>query len=308
LSVVVSLEVTSTGEPMLGILRVKLCEQVDTDTAAITMATSGERQIDCPDCLDNASSFQNSTPDEGRTPANIGGDQPTISSFLLRFGTALRLYFRGFLTTLQNFVRWHKAIFFNAIGDEFSTAFERYGDITNLEIAIFSYTKAVELTHEGHPQMSAYLTDLGNSQHTRFQRLGALSDLENAVSHFTRAVELTEDEDPDKATYLSSLAIAQSGRFERFGDLSDLENSVSHLTTAVELAEDQHPNKAAYLSNLANSQLCRFEHLGDLSDFENAVSQSHKGMVTSLNKHTHTKIFENENGKLLCKTLYCFGA
>ena len=46
MSVVVSLEVTSTGgaigEPMLGILRVKLCEQVNTDAAAITTLAKAE--------------------------------------------------------------------------------------------------------------------------------------------------------------------------------------------------------------------------------------------------------------------------
>src|ERR1700684_510634 len=99
MSAVVSLEVTSTegtiGQLTPEVLRVKLCKQVDTDAAAITIATSGGRQIDRSDCLDNTSNFRNSTLNEERIPANIGGNRPTISGFLLRFGTGLRRYFGG---------------------------------------------------------------------------------------------------------------------------------------------------------------------------------------------------------------------
>jgi hypothetical protein len=64
--------------------------------------------------------------------------------------------------------------------------YERLGELSDLEESISNLRKAVELTHDGHPDQPGYLSNLGISQRRRFERLSELADLEDAISNSPR--------------------------------------------------------------------------------------------------------------------------
>ena len=83
----------------------------------------------------------------------------------------------------------------------------------DIQASIRSLLHAVQLTNEGHPNKSLYLSNLGISQRSRFECLGEMSDIEDSISSLLRAVQLTDDEHPSKAMYLGNLGGSQMRRF-----------------------------------------------------------------------------------------------
>jgi len=130
----------------------------------------------------------------------------------------------------------------------------------------------VQLTPNGHPDMSACLNNLGNSLRCRFKHTGSDSDLSEAISVQKRAVLLTPDGHPDMPRHLNNLGNSIHSRFQRTGDPSDLSEAISIYQHAVQLTPDRHASMPALLNNLGSSFLCHFHLTNDFSSIQNATS------------------------------------
>jgi len=157
--------------------------------------------------------------------------------------------------------------------------------LTDIENAILSNQKAVDLTPDDHPSKPGRLSDLGISLQTRFNRLGNLKDIENAISSKQKAVDLTPDGHPDKAGYLSNLGNSLQTRFDRLGNLTDIEDAILSKQKAADLTPDGHPDKPDCLSNLGNSLEARFDRFGNLTDIENAILNNQKAVDLTPDGH-----------------------
>ncbi|KZV67447.1 hypothetical protein PENSPDRAFT_583974, partial [Peniophora sp. CONT] len=147
--------------------------------------------------------------------------------------------------------------------------FERTGELKDLELAISSHRRAVELTPDGHPDKPSRFNNLGNSFLTRFKRTGELEDLEQATSTHRCAVELTPDSHPDKPAGLNNLGNSFLTRFERTGELESLEQAIwSHRCA---LTPDGHSDKPSRFNNLGGSLYTSFDQTGKLEDLEQAI-------------------------------------
>src|SRR5882757_6686514 len=69
----------------------------------------------------------------------------------------------------------------NQQGVELFQHFERFGDVTALEIAIEMLRKAVAYTPVNSPDRPGRLNSLGNSHASRFGRFGEVRDIEWAI-------------------------------------------------------------------------------------------------------------------------------
>ncbi|KAE9403540.1 hypothetical protein BT96DRAFT_1016936 [Gymnopus androsaceus JB14] len=148
------------------------------------------------------------------------------------------------------------------------------GDLADIENAISSGQRAVDVTPDDEPIKPRYLSGLALSLHYRFDRLGDLGDIESAISSAQHAVDLTPDDEPLKGRWLSNLAVFLLTRYKRLDNLDDIEGTILNGQRAVDLTPNDAPMKARYLSNLALSLQNRFERLDHLTDIERAISSS----------------------------------
>ncbi|KIM73085.1 hypothetical protein PILCRDRAFT_15531 [Piloderma croceum F 1598] len=235
--------------------------------------------------VDNMFDIGDTISDEGSSVAYMSRIHPRTSGHLSKLGSALQTYLSNLRTILNNSVRSYKAKFLFDVGISFYIRFRRLGNRSNLDKAILTQGKAVELTSDGHPSKPERLSNLVHLQQTRFECFGDLSDLHNAISNKQKAIQLTDDGQPSKPAYLLDLGYYQQSRFEHLGDLSDLENAISNQKRALQLTGDYHPSKPACLSNLGAAQQTRFEHLGEMSDLENAISNKQKAVQLTDDDH-----------------------
>jgi tetratricopeptide (TPR) repeat protein len=92
----------------------------------------------------------------------------------------------------------------------------------DLESALQTQGKAVELTPLQHPNRADRLYGLGISFGEHYRRQGDLKDLEAAVETFQEAVDMTPKGHPHRAGRLQSLSAAHADRYKRLGNLKDL--------------------------------------------------------------------------------------
>ncbi|CAE6400557.1 unnamed protein product, partial [Rhizoctonia solani] len=74
--------------------------------------------------------------------------------------------------------------------------FRRSGNLGGIEEAIKCYSRALELTPDGHPDLPGRHASLGVSYTDRYRRTGDVADLEKALECDSRALELTPDGHP----------------------------------------------------------------------------------------------------------------
>ena len=83
--------------------------------------------------------------------------------------------------------------------------FERTGDITDIDNAIFHHKRAVRLLPESNADKHQYLNNLGYSFLCRFERSGDVVDIEEAISIHEDVVHLTPDGHADKPQRFDNL-------------------------------------------------------------------------------------------------------
>jgi tetratricopeptide (TPR) repeat protein len=82
---------------------------------------------------------------------------------------------------------------FSALASVFWNRFENAGDMQDISEAIRHQQRAVQLTPDGHADLSGFLNDLGISFVRRFQHTGEIQDISEAILHLQRAVQMTPD-------------------------------------------------------------------------------------------------------------------
>jgi len=185
------------------------------------------------------------------------------------------------------------------LSDQLLERFERFGDLTDLQMAIKALEELVRSTSTWGERYIEVLANLGVALSYLFDRVGELSNLEEALSRFRDAVALTPHGSPYKRTLLNNIGNSLLTRFECLGELSDLEDAISRLRDAVELTTHGHPDKPSLLNSLGNSFLIRFKRLGELSDLEDAISKLRDALQLSPHGHPHKPGCLNNLGNTL---------
>jgi len=184
----------------------------------------------------------------------------------------------------------------NNLGNSYRCCFERSGKLSDISEAISLQQRAVELTTNGHTDMSMYLNNLRISYECRFGRTGELSDISAAISAQQRAVQLTANGHGDMPGHLNNLGISYRRRFERRGDLSDISEAISAQKRAVQITPNGHVDVPLYLNNLGNSYLCRFEHTSELSDISEAILAQQQAVELTPSGHANMPVRLNNLG------------
>ena len=96
----------------------------------------------------------------------------------------------------------------------------------DLEEAIDTARRAVQLTPSDHPNLSSYLNGLGLWLGRLFERSEEVKDLEEAIDTARRAVQLTPSDHPDLSMHLNNLGLWLGRRFEQSGVMKDLEDTI----------------------------------------------------------------------------------
>ncbi|QRW18599.1 hypothetical protein RhiXN_00005 [Rhizoctonia solani] len=145
------------------------------------------------------------------------------------------------------------------------------GNLGDIEEAIKCYSRALERTPDGHPDLPDRHADLGVSYGNRYRRTGDVADLEKALEHRSRALELTPDGHPDLPRRHANLGVSYTDRYQRTGDVADLEKALECDSRALELTPDGHPDLPRRHANLGVSYTDRYRRTGDVADLEKAL-------------------------------------
>jgi hypothetical protein len=116
------------------------------------------------------------------------------------------------------------------------TRFKRQGGLVDIEDAVSSQRKAVDLTPDDHPNQPGQLSNLGNALNARFEHFGNLVDIEGAISCLREAVDRTPDDHPNQPAQLTNLGIAFRQCFEHSHALGDLERALHSFSRAANWA------------------------------------------------------------------------
>ncbi|VDC01141.1 unnamed protein product [Peniophora sp. CBMAI 1063] len=166
-----------------------------------------------------------------------------------------------------------------SLGVALQSRFERVGKDEDLQAAITTHRRVVELMPDEYSGKARLLGNLAIALHRRFEHAGELDDLEAAISNNRRAVELTPDRNPDKPFLLSNLGNALQDRFKHLSELADLEAAISLRRHALLLTPDQHPGKVASLNYLGVALLDRFQCVGNPEDLHAALAANRRAVA-----------------------------
>jgi tetratricopeptide (TPR) repeat protein len=173
----------------------------------------------------------------------------------------------------------------NNLANALSVRFERLGKLSDVEDAIATHRRAIQLTSDDHPDKPIFLSSLGASLIARFERFDEFDNLEDAVSMLHHAVKLAPVNDPAKPSFLNSLGVSLAIRFKRLAKLNDVEDAIAATYDAIELTPDGHPNKPMYLCNLGNHLHSRFERLEELTDLSSAITFKRRAVALMPDGH-----------------------
>jgi tetratricopeptide (TPR) repeat protein len=111
-----------------------------------------------------------------------------------------------------------------------SDQYKRTGRMNDLEEAIQTARRAVDITPEDHPVLAGWLNNLDISLSDRYKRTGLMEDLEEAIQTAQRAVEITPEDHPVLAVWLYNLALILSARYAQAREQKDKRASIdNHL-------------------------------------------------------------------------------
>ncbi|KEP45577.1 putative aromatic di-alanine and TPR containing protein [Rhizoctonia solani 123E] len=166
----------------------------------------------------------------------------------------------------------------NNLAASYQSRFNRFGELTDIEMAINSLNNAISLLPVGHLGIPVCLNNLGSAYRSRYERLGGLEDLQKAAMHQEQAVSLMPDTYEDKPSCFNNIGNTYQRRFEQMDDLEALQKAIFYKTQAVALTPDGHVKKPTFLSNLGSILKGRFERRGDLADIQNAIDYQHQAV------------------------------
>jgi len=94
-----------------------------------------------------------------------------------------------------------KPVHLNNLGTSFSERFKRSRDLVDLDSAISTHEKAVNLTNDVNLNKPSHSTNLGNAFGSHFEHSGDLVDIDRAIDAHERAVNLIPDGHASKPKY-----------------------------------------------------------------------------------------------------------
>lgn len=142
---------------------------------------------------------------------------------------------------------------------ELAHAFERTGDVGQLDSAIGLFTAVAQASDGSHPERSRYLDNCGVAFLTRFEESAAPADLRDALAFSRAATDRALISHPDDALHLSNRCNTALAWFDETGDGSALDEAIVAGCNAVESAPPEDPQMELYVSNLRMARIRRFE-------------------------------------------------
>ncbi|CCO34864.1 hypothetical protein BN14_08973 [Rhizoctonia solani AG-1 IB] len=133
------------------------------------------------------------------------------------------------------------------------------------------FSRALDLTPDGHPDLPGCHAALGVTYCDRHERLGAINDLEKAMECRARALDLT----PDGHLYLpfrhADLGTSYTERFRRLGEIDDLQKSIECFSRALDLTPLGDTHLPTRHADLGVSYSDRYRRLGAIGDLEKSI-------------------------------------
>jgi tetratricopeptide (TPR) repeat protein len=173
----------------------------------------------------------------------------------------------------------HKPARLNTLTNSLIRRYELYGDVADIDEAIFTQERAARLTPDDDYHKAGCLYVLGNAYRLRFRRLlGGVADIERAVDLGERSVALSaRSDDAEKAMFLDALGDSRRGRFECSGSLSDIDAAINAHELSVQITPSDSMHLGHRLMDLGTSLQIRFSHLHENQDIDRAISVQQKG-------------------------------
>ncbi|RYP69875.1 hypothetical protein DL771_005818 [Monosporascus sp. 5C6A] len=164
--------------------------------------------------------------------------------------------------------------------------FERRGVVDDLNRAIDTAHKAVNLTGLDNRDRPARLNTLALWIGTRFESNGSMDDLDAAIEVSQAAFDAGSSADYDlRAGLASNLEMWLSKRFERTGNEEDLRRSIGLTEKAIETLPENEPARAGLMINLSNRLTAALPLSANISEsgavgdsFEKAIEVLKKGL------------------------------
>lgn len=179
------------------------------------------------------------------------------------------------------------AEYFNLLADCLDSRFEHSHSPEDLDTAIKSAERAIEVMSENHPDLANTYHGIGIRLDRKFDVIGSTDILERAVEVSRRAVEATADNDPNLAMYLGTLSRTLAWRYDQTGSVEDLTRGIEAIQEAVGATPDGHPSLPEYLNILAGSLLRRHERTGSTDDRTKALEAAEKAVVITPDGDKH---------------------
>ncbi|KIM75667.1 hypothetical protein PILCRDRAFT_78642, partial [Piloderma croceum F 1598] len=159
---------------------------------------------------------------------------PNQSGFLYNLANALYARFRHSGFGLPGLSDPYRSALFNNLAPALLTRFKQSSQCEDLDEAITSYRRVVEMLPAPHPYRSI-LDGLADALCKRFDQLGQSKDLGEAISFYQEVLELQPLPHPDRFNTLDKLAVTLLKLFQQSGHNDDLDKSISLLEEKLEL-------------------------------------------------------------------------
>ncbi|KAJ1300992.1 hypothetical protein OPQ81_003416 [Rhizoctonia solani] len=190
-------------------------------------------------------------------------DHPQLSSWLS--------YMAAFYTD-----RFHFSDRLAGQAVSYTDRFQRLCALDDLDKALEYKYRALDLTPDGHPDLSNRLISLAKTHYNRFQHLGELDDLEKSIEYRSRALKLTPDGHPDLPGQIFGLGASYRERFEHLGEPDDLAKAIQYQSHGLTRTPENHPSLPLCHFSWALSCLSQYEHTGDSSNLNCSLDSFRK--------------------------------
>ncbi|KAI5460955.1 CHAT domain-containing protein [Mariannaea sp. PMI_226] len=177
--------------------------------------------------------------------------------------------------------------------------YERTKEMRDLEEAIQTARRAVELTPDNHPLYAIMWNNLGTKLEMRYQQTKHIRDLEETIQAARQAVESTFDGHPNQAACLNNLGSILENRYERTREINDLKEGVEFARRSLELTPHDYADRATCLNNLGCMLANLYERTGESRDLEEAISVARTGVTLTPVGHPDRPVLLNNLGYLL---------
>ena len=178
----------------------------------------------------------------------------------------------------------------------FRTRYARTGVASDVEEAIATGTRAVNLMSEYHTSFPGLLNSLGNSLQLGFQVTKKLSDLDGAISVHQRGLRLTPPGHADLHLFHINLGNAFKQRFNHTGEARDIDEAIARARSAVQLVPPSHCERPVWTIGLANALQMRFIAFGDVSDIDEAILTGQRAVALLPEGHSRLPEFHTVLG------------